>query len=195
MRRLIALIAATACAGQLEAQLIDRATVGAMSTSVAAAEQELVIWFNLVRDGSARAAWERGSPHFQGSVLPETWEHVWSGVADGLQPVINRKVTSLRYVPIEPNRYPEAVIFDTRIEFQGGTFGGETVIVAQEGGRWRVWEYAVSPSTQYLAPGANADYYYDRPHRFVRTMPPPPPAAPVNPNVNRAAPPRPRPPI
>ena len=191
MRRLVLAVAVAVSAGQLEGQLIDRSTVGTMNASVEAAERELVIWLNLVRDGSPRAAWDRGSPHFQQSVLPETWEHVWSGVADGLQPVINRKVTSLRYVPIEPDRYPEAVIFDTRVEFRGGTFGGETVIMAQEGGAWRVWEYAISPSTRYLAPGANADFF-ERHGRVVRALPSPSPA-PANPNVNRVAP-RPRPP-
>ena len=189
MRRVAFVLVVAAVAGRLEGQLIDRSTIGTMNAGVEAAERELVMWFNLVRDGSPRAAWDRSSSHFQQFVLPETWDHVWSGVADGLQPVINRKVTSLRYVPIEPNRYPEAVIFDTRIEFRGGTFGGETVILAQEGGVWRVWEYAVSPSTQYLAPGANFYQYHGR---IVGTVLPPP-QPPTNPNTNRVAP-RPKPP-
>ena len=188
MRGALLVVAVVMSAGRLEGQLVDRATIGTMNSSVEAAERELVIWFNLVRDGSPRAAWDRSSPHFQQFVLPETWEHVWSGVAGGLQPVINRKVTSLRYVPIEPNRYPEAVIFDTRIEFRGGTFGGETVIMAQESGVWRVWEYAVSPSTEYLAPGAPIPDYRGR----LIGRPALPPAAP-KPNPNRVAP-RPKPP-
>ncbi len=188
MRGVIVILIAASAATGLEAQLVDKSTIGTMNASVEAAERELVIWFNLVRDGSPRAAWDRSSPHFQQFVLPETWERVWSGVSGSLQPVINRKVTSLRYVPIEPNRYPEAVIFDTRIEFRGGTFGGETVILAQEGGQWRVWEYAVSPSTEYLAPSAN---FYEHRGRIIGTVPPP--APPPNPNVNRVAP-RPKPP-
>ena len=188
MRGCVFVVVAAVAAGRLEGQLIDRGTIGTMPASIEAAERELVVWFNLVKDGNPRAAWDRGSPHFQQFVLPETWEQAWSGVPGALQPVINRKVTSLRYVPVEPNRYPEAVIFDTRIEFRGGTFGGETIIMAQEAGVWRVWEYAVSPSTQYLAPGAN---YFELHGRIVGAVPPPPP--PPNPNTNRVAP-RPRPP-
>lgn len=188
MRVVSWVLIAAAAASSVEAQLVDRSTIGTMNASVEAAERELVVWFNLVRDGSPRAAWDRSSPHFHQFVLPEIWERVWSGVPGALQPVINRKVTALRYVPIEPNRYPEAVIFDTRIEFRGGTFGGETVIVAHEGGQWRVWEYAVSPSTQYLAPGAS---FYQHQGRIIGTVAPSPP--PPNPNVNRVAP-RPKPP-
>ncbi len=188
MRGVIWMLIAAAAASNLKAQLVDQSTIGTMNASVAAAERELVAWLNLVRDGSPRAAWERSSMHFQQITRPETWDRVWSGVPGALQPVINRKVTALRYVPVEPNRYPEAVIFDTRIEFRGGTFGGETVIVAQEGGQWRIWEYAVSPSTQFLAPGADFSEYQGR---IIGTVPRPP--LPQNPNVNRVAP-RPKPP-
>ena len=68
-----------------------------------------------------------------------------------LQPIVSRKVTAVRYVPAEPGQNPETVVFDTRLEFQGGTYGGETVAVALQGGAWRVWDYAVSPSTEFLA--------------------------------------------
>lgn len=173
-------LAAVFCAAPLAAQVLDRSALGGMSDKVTEAEKELTVWFNLIKDGNAAASWERAGPRFKQYFFRETWQRVWSGSVGGFQPILGRKITAVRYVPIEASRYPEAVVFDTKIEFQGGTFGGETIILAFENARWQVWDYAVSPSLQYFGPTG------------FRTGQPgigghPSPPAPSH-NVNRVAP-------
>ncbi|MFN0180654.1 MAG: DUF4019 domain-containing protein [Gemmatimonadales bacterium] len=151
MRRWIGVLAVLVAA-PLAAQVLDRSAIGGMSDKVIEAEKELTVWLNLIKDGNVTASWERTGPRFKQFFFRETWERAWSGGVGSLQPIVARKLTAVRYVPIEPTRYPEAVVFDTRVEFQGGTFGGETIIVAFQTGRWQVWDYAVSPSAQYFGP-------------------------------------------
>ncbi len=136
------------------AQLVDAAASAAMNGAVAAADREVTIWFNLLRGDDPRAAWERGSPHFKERINRETFIRMWSGSVRSLEPVLKRRLTALRYVPADPPRFPEAVVFDTRVDFRGGTQGGETVTLARgDDGVWRVWEYLVSPTLRAANPG------------------------------------------
>ena len=172
-----------AMAGPAGAQQVDQSALGAMGPSVTSAQAELVVWCNLIKDGSARAAWDRASPRLKSIYTVENWQQAWSGVVGTLQPITNRKITAVRYVPADADRNPEAVVFDTRVEFQGETFGGETVVVALEAGAWRVWDYAISPSSQYLA---RYPAFYSRPWIPV-PRPTPAPAA-DNRIINRVNP-------
>ena len=134
MRFLVGGAVVLAMAGPAGAQQVDQSALGAMGPSVTSAQAELVVWCNLIKDGSARAAWDRASPRLKSIYTVENWQQAWSGVVGTLQPITNRKITAVRYVPADADRNPEAVVFDTRVEFQGGTFGGETVVVALEAG-------------------------------------------------------------
>lgn len=164
-------------------KLVEQTMAGAMSTSVTGAERELSRFFSVLQAGDSRGAWNQTSPHFKQLIPVENWTQAWSGVVGTLQPVENRRVTAIRYLPAESDRHPEIVAFDTRLEFRGGTFGGETVLVALEDGRWRVWDYAVSPSTQYLAPRYyGGDRFRFRPIPLDPAPAPPRPSNIVNPN-------------
>ena len=182
MRRFSLLVALAVSGPPLAAQTFDRSALNGMSERMVEAEKELTLWLNLIKDGSIAASWERTSPRFKRYFLRETWGRHWSGVIGGLQPVTHRKLTAVRYVPIEANRFPEAVIFDTRIEFQGGTFGGETIIVAYENARWQIWDYAVSPTSQFLGRVGGRLHRPIQPGRME-------PRQPANENVNRVLPP------
>lgn len=131
----------------LRAQLVSPATSAAMNSAVAAADREVTLWFGLLRDDQARDAWTRTTPHFKQRMNRETFERVWSPHSGRFQPVVSRRVTAIRYVAPNPPRQPGVVVFDTWVEFRGGTFGGETVALALEAGLWRVSEYAVAPSS------------------------------------------------
>ena len=139
---------------RLAGQLVDPATTAAMNAAVVAADREITIWFNLIRGDDPRAAWERGSVQFKERLNREIFVRIWSGSVRSFEPVLKRRVTAVRYVPADPPRYPEAVVFDTRIDFRGGTQGGETVTLARgDDGIWRVWEYLVSPTLRATNPG------------------------------------------
>jgi len=129
------------------AQLVSPATSGAMQGAIQAADREATVWFGLLRDDRARDAWNRAAPHFRQRINRETFERTWSLHTGRLQPVVARRVTAIRYVVAAPPDRPELVVFDTRVEFRGGTFGGETVTLALGDGVWRVWEYSVAPGS------------------------------------------------
>lgn len=155
MRVVVALLlVCSALADVAAGQLVDPATTAGMYAAIGAADRELTIFLNLIKDDDPRAAWERGSPQFKQRINRETFVATWSRAGRGLEPVLKRRLTAVRYVPIDPPNYPEAVVFDTRIDFRGGTQGGETITMARSpDGIWRVWEYLVSPTLRATNPG------------------------------------------
>lgn len=135
------------CAQGAAAQLVSPATAAAMNGAIQAADREATTWFGLLRDDRSRDAWNRAALHLRQQINRETFERTWSPHTGRLQPVVARRLTAIRYVIAAPPDRPEMVVFDTRVEFRGGTFGGETVTLALGDGVWRVWEYAVAPGS------------------------------------------------
>ncbi len=135
------------CAQGTAAQLMSPATSAAMNGAIQAADREATLWLGLIRDDRARDAWNRTAPHFKQRINRETFERIWSPHSGRLQPVVSRRNTAVRYIAAAPPDQPEMVVFDTRVEFRGGTLGGETITLGLAEGVWRVWEYAVSPGS------------------------------------------------
>ncbi len=143
----LGVLACMAGAPAVAAQLVSSATSAAMSGAVAAADREATLWLGMLRDDRARDAWARTAAHFKQRMNRETFERTWSPHYGRLQPVVARRIAAVRYVAPNPPDQPELVVFDTRVEFRGGTFGGETITLAMAEGAWRVFEYTVAPSS------------------------------------------------
>jgi len=134
-------------AHDVTAQLVSPTASAAMNSAIQAADREAILWLGLIRDDRARDAWNRTAPHFKQRINRETFERIWSPHSGRLQPVVSRRNTAVRYIAAALPDQPEMVVFDTRVEFRGGTLGGETITLGLVAGVWRVWEYAVSPGS------------------------------------------------